>query len=214
MSLKDDLSRLHDKVLASLPTDVAAQVIQENKKLFSTLLETKALKAGDPAPDVFFRNKDLTTVYLKDLLKEHHIILSFFRGTWCPYCNLELTELNKINDQIEQKGARLIAVSPELYKFSEPSVKDKKFSVLTDLANKAADEFGLVFDLPPRYREIYKSLNIELNVLNADNNWTLPMPATFIISKDGMIKTTYINADYTKRMEPADIIENLSLLAP
>jgi len=213
MPLNDDLTILHSKVLASLPADVANKILEENKKLFSSLLESKALEKGSPAPDVFFRDKDIKPVYLKDLLKDHHIVLSFFRGTWCPYCNMELTALNEINDQIKQRDARLISISPELYQYSEKTVKDKNFPVYTDLANKAADKFGLVFDLPAAYREIYKMLNINLNILNGDKDWTLPMPATFIISKDNIITETFIKADYTKRMEPDDIIRQLDLLS-
>ena len=83
----------------------------------------------------------------------------------------------------------------------------------TDLANKAADKFGLVFELPSEYREIYQALNIHLNVLNSDSKWTLPMPAIFIISKNAVVTATYVNADYTQRMEPDDILEKLDSLS-
>ena len=183
MSLNKELGLLHEEVLKSLPDDVRSLLVEENKKLFSSFMEEKALKEGARAPDVFFRDKNLEPVYLKDILKEHHVVLSFYRGTWCPYCNLELLSLSRINEKIEEKGARLISVSPEIYKIAEESIKKNGITipVFTDLANKAADKFGLVFELPPQYREIYKMLNIHLNKLNGDDNWTLPMPATFII---------------------------------
>ena len=149
------------------------------------------------------------------MLKNNHIVLSFFRGTWCPYCNLELESLARINEQIEAKGAKLITVTPELYKFTEERIKNKNFNfqILTDLGNKAADDFGLVFELPREYREIYDRLSVNLNILNGEDSWVLPMPATFIISKQGIIESTYINADYTQRMEPDDILEKLDLLS-
>lgn len=216
MSLNKNLKLLQEEVLNSLPSSVSKQLILEDEKLFTSFLEEKALKKGSRVPDVLFRDENLKSVCLKDLLENHHVVLSFFRGTWCPYCNLELRSLAKINDKIKEKGARLIAVSPELYKYAEEIIKKKNidFPVLTDLGNKAANEFGLVFELPPEYRDIYKNLNIYLNVLNGEDNWTLPMPATFIISKDGVITSTYINADYTQRMEPDDILEKLDLLSP
>ena len=215
MSLNKDLKTLHKETLNSLPADLRKQLILENEKLFSNLLEKKALKAGNNVPDVLFRDKRLKVVYLKDLLKNHHVVLSFFRGTWCPYCNLELESLAKINDQIEGKGAKLIAVTPELYKFAEERIKKNNFTfqILTDLGNKAADEFGLIFELPSEYREIYKRLSVNLNILNGEDSWVLPMPATFIISKQGVINSTYINADYTQRMEPDDILEKLDTLS-
>lgn len=215
MSLNDKLILLHKEILDSLSSDVRRKLINENKKLFNGFLEEKALKVGSPAPNVYFRDEKLQSVYLTDILKEHHLVLSFFRGTWCPYCNLELISLAKINTEIKKRGARLIAVSPELYKFSEAKLKANKidFPVYTDLGNKAADEFGLVFELPSEYREIYQALNIHLNVLNDEIKWTLPMPAIFIISKDAVITSTYINADYTQRMEPNEILEKLDLLS-
>lgn len=214
MSLNKELGLLHKDVIASLPEDVRELLIEENRKLFSAFMEKQALNAGSQVPDVFFRDKDLQPVYLKDLLKKHHVVLSFYRGTWCPYCNLELQALSKINDEIEEKGARLISVSPEIYEVAKESIAQKGITIpiFTDLANHAAEKFGLVFSLPPQYREIYKILNIHLNVLNDDDSWTLPMPATFIISKEGLITSTYVNADYTKRMEPDDILENLDEL--
>ena len=215
MSLNKDLETLHEEILNSLPADLRKKLILENEKLFSSLLEEKALKAGSNVPDVLFRDESLKAVYLKDLLKNNHVVVSFFRGTWCPYCNLELESLARINDQIEKKGAKLIAVTPELYEFAEERIKKNNFNfqVLTDLGNKAADKFGLVFELPREYREIYKRLSVNLNILNGEDSWVLPMPATFIISKQGIIESTYINADYTKRMEPDDILKKLDSLS-
>ena len=214
MSINKELKILHEEILNSLPPEVSKQLIIENKILFTSFLEEKALKEGSIVPNVLFRDKNLKSVYLWDLLKEHHIVLSFFRGTWCPYCNLELKALNKIEEEIREKGALLIAVTPELYENSEDIItkNEIKLTVMTDLGNKAAEKFGLVFELPEKYREIYKSLNIYINILNGEDKWTLPMPATFIISKDGIAVSTFINADYTQRMEPDDILEQLNLL--
>lgn len=214
MALNKDLSILHQEVLDGLPSEIRQQLLDENKKLINSFLEKKALNVGSKVPDVIFRDEKLQTVHLNDLLGKRHLVLSFFRGTWCPYCNLELVSLSKINPEIEKRNASLIAVSPELYKFSEDKLKSNKinFPVLTDLSNKAADEFGLCFDLPIEYRKIYQELNIHLNTLNGNNKWRLPMPATFIISKDGLITAAYVNADYTRRMEPSDILEKLDML--
>jgi len=214
MSLNKELKLLHIKVLNSLPPDVSEKLIIENKIMLSSYLEKKALKEGSVVPDVLFHDKNLKPVYLKDLLENHHIVLSFFRGTWCPYCNLELKALADIEEKVLAQGALLIAVTPELYKYSKDIIDQKgiKYTLLTDLGNKAAEQFGLVFELPENLREIYKSINVYLNTLNGQDKWTLPMPATFIISKQGVAVSTYVNADYTQRMEPDDIIEQLKSL--
>lgn len=214
MSLNADLDLLREDVLASIPEEARIQLLNENMKLFSSFIEEKALKENDSVPDVFFRDKNLQPVYLKEVLSGNHLVISFYRGTWCPYCDMELNALAKINSEIEAKGARLIAVSPELYEFAEETIEKNNidFPVLTDLANKAAGEFGLVFDLPPEFRKIYKMLNIHLNKLNKDDQWALPIPATFIVSKEGVITSAYVNADYMQRMEPDDILDQLDLL--
>lgn len=215
MSLNKELKRLYAKIMESLPAEVSKRISLENQKLFSSFLYDKVLKAGDNSPDVSFYDKDLKVVSLTKLLEEHHIVLSFSRGSWCPYCNLELQTLAKFNEQIKKRNAILIAVSPELYQFAEENLKNKKinFPVLTDLGNNSADKFGLVFELPETYREMYQDFNLHLNVLNGDDSWTLPVPATFVISKEGKIMSTYINVDYTQRMEPEDILAQLELLS-
>ena len=128
MTLKKELSLLKKDVLASLSPNVREILIDENKKLFNSFLEERALKVNSKAPNVFFRDKNLESVHLADLLEKHHIVLSFFRGTWCPYCNLELMSLAKINNEIEKRDAHLIAVSPELYRFSEDTLKKNKIN--------------------------------------------------------------------------------------
>lgn len=215
MSLNRDLKDLHKEVLESLPSDTSKRLVLQNKKLFNRFLEKKALQTGDTAPDVYFRDKNLEIINLYDLLKEHHVVISFFRGTWCPYCNMEMLALAKINDEINEKDARLIAVSPELYKHAEEKIQINhiEYPVYTDLNNTAASEFGLVFELPTEYREIYKQLGIHLNVLHGEDKWILPMPATFIISKNRKIIATHVDADYTQRMEPDDILEELNHLS-
>lgn len=214
MSLNRKLQLLQQNILKSLPADVCKKLIEENRKLFNEFLLTKALQPGMPAPDVLFRDKNLDSVYLSDILKNKHVVLSFFRGTWCPYCTMELHALEQIKGQVESKGAVILAVSPELYQYSAEVINKEQIGlpILTDLGNKSASEFGLVFELPASYREFYELSNLHLNILNGDNSWTLPVPATFIISGEGIISATYINVDYTQRMEPDDILRALDQL--
>ena len=213
MSLNDELKKLQQEVLNSFEPDIKKQMLIENAKLFSSFIQEKPLKSGDRAPNVFFRDNTLNDIHLEKILKKHHVVLSFFFFTWCPYCNQELLALAKIHKYIESKNAKLIAVSPELNEFHKTEITDSiSFPLYTDLANKAANEFGLVFDLTPEFREIYRSLSVNLNTLNADDSWTLPVPATFIISRKGIISACYVNADYMQRMEPKDILIQLDLL--
>lgn len=138
-------------------------------------------------------------------------VLGFYRGGWCPYCNMELNALQKVLSEIEQAGAKLVAISPEVPDHSLATMEKNEltFDVLYDEGNRVAKTFGLVFELPEVLRPLYDELGIDIIGHNGDNSFQLPMPATYIISQQGEILYHFIDADYTKRSEPAEIIEKL-----
>lgn len=214
MSLNEELKLLHASILDSLPSELRSSLLDENRKLFSNFLEEKAIKPGERVPDVFFITRELKKIKLAELIGDKHLVLSFFRGTWCPYCNLELKALDNISHEIKKRGARLVSSSPELFQNMKHDLDRNgiQSTVVSDLNNNAADKFGLVFDLPWDYQQIYRAMNIHLDLLNNNPEWTLPVPATFVISRDGIIKATHINVDYTLRMEPEAILSELDRL--
>lgn len=214
MSLQDELDRIRAEILAGDP-EIANGLEKGRQEIIAAYLESKALKPGDKVPDCHFRDKDLKEVNISDLLGDRHLVLSFYRGVWCPYCELELKALQAIIHEIEERGARLVAVSPELYKFTEEFAERHKlhYDLYTDLGNRAAKVFGLEFKLPEGLREALQLMNIDIADRNDECAWILPIPATFIISKEGVIAHSYVNADFTRRMEPADILVELDKLA-
>lgn len=215
MSLQDELDDLKAKLLASLPEDAASGLEQGREEVITSYLEGQALKPGDRAPDVFFYDKTLKKIRLADLLADKHLVLSFFRGVWCPYCELELKALQTIISEIEARDARLVAVSPELHKFTRSFLEANSihYDIYTDLANKAAEGFGLDFVVPEGLRETLMAMNVGLaERYDDDCAWILPIPATYIISKQGIIQTAFVNADFTRRMEPANILAELDKL--
>ncbi len=215
MSLQDELDDLKATLLASLPEDCASGLEQGREQVIASYLEGRALKAGDRAPEVFFYDKSLNMVRLADLLDEKHLVLSFFRGVWCPYCELELKALQTITSEIEARNARLVAVSPELHKFTRSFLEANHihYAAYSDLANKAAEGFGLEFTVPEGLRETIMAMNAGLaERYDNDCAWILPIPATYIIGKDGIIQHAFVEADFTRRMEPADILTELEKL--
>jgi peroxiredoxin len=215
MSLQDDLDDLKAKLLASLPEVTADGLEQGREDVITTYLEGQALKPGDRAPEVIFYDKSLKKIRLADLLGDKHLVLSFFRGVWCPYCELELKALQTIISEIEARNAQLVAVSPELHKFTGSFLEANNihYDVYTDLANKAAEGFGLDFEVPEGLRETIMVMNTGLaERYDDDCAWILPIPATYIISKDGIIQYAFVEADFTRRMEPADILTELDKL--
>src|SRR5690242_10441319 len=168
----------------------------------------RAKKVGDKAPSFTLKDPDGKTVSSEELLKKGPLIVSFYRGVWCPYCNMELQALQAALPSFEAAGARLVAISPQTRVNSRKSVRENglSFPILSDPENKVAAAFGLRFTLPDYLIALYKQLRNDLPAFNADPSWTLPMPARFVIGSDRIIRYAEVNPDYTSRPEPEDLL--------
>jgi len=149
------------------------------------------------------------------LYADERLVVTFYRGGWCPYCNLELRAYQKRLAEIEALGARLIAVSPETpdNTLSTAEKNDLAFTVLSDAKGRLADALGVRFELSPAIRDLYAKFGHDLPVQNGDGRWSLPMPATFVVDKGGVIVQAFIDPDYRKRLDPAVVIETLRALS-
>jgi peroxiredoxin len=168
----------------------------------------RALKAGDAAPEFILNDPDGKPVSSTELLKRGALVISFYRGVWCPYCNLELKALEEALPSFKAEGANLVAISPQNAVNSRKSVRTNKlsFPILSDTHNDVAAAFGIRFALPDYLVELYKNLKNDLPAFNGDTSWTLPMPARYVIGQDGTILYAEVNPDYTHRPEPQDML--------
>jgi peroxiredoxin len=175
----------------------------------------RALKAGDHAPD--FRLPDARGDYvrLKNLLATDPIVLSFYRGGWCPYCNLELRALQKALPEITRLGAELVAVSPQTpdESLSTAGKNALAFPVLSDVGSATAKSFGIAYDLAEELRPIYARFGHALPERNGDESWVLPIPATYVIDRDATITLAFVDVDYRNRLEPTEILAALQSLS-
>ena len=171
----------------------------------------QGLQVGDQLASFELPNQLGQTISLDELQGASNIVISFYRGGWCPYCNIELCVLQQALPEFKSHGARLIAISPQLpdESMSTTEKNELSFPVLSDAGNKVAKEFGLVFTLSEQLRPLYESFNIDLPATNGDKSFELPIPATFIIDSDGVVKGAFVNADYKQRMDLSDIINVL-----
>jgi len=186
-------------------------------ELVASGIADRALKAGDVAPDFALPDVDGKTISLAELLKSGPLVLSFYRGVWCPYCNLDLQALQKALPQIEGLGARLIAVSPQTAANTRRSVRENNisFQILSDQGNEVAAQFGLRFTLPDYLQDLYKNtFKNDLAVNNGEPSWTLPMPARYVIGQNGVIAYAEVNPDYTQRPDPSELLPVLQQLKP
>jgi peroxiredoxin len=207
-TLRETIADFDQQKAQNLPSDILQTMDETTRQLKSSDLENHALKAGEQAPMFSLPNHNGISRSLADYLKQNLVVLSFYRGGWCPYCNMELNALQKKLPQIEQSGAKLVAVSPETPDNSLTTQEKNTltFDILYDQGNGLAKRFGLVFELPRILRPIYGKLGLDIPAHNGDDTFELPMPATYIIGRDGTIIYHFFDADYTKRSEPEDIL--------
>jgi peroxiredoxin len=211
MSLQNELQEVFNRASQKLPPDVLNTMLGVTRMLVESGIAEKSLRVGDKAPDFDLPNASGEAVRLKGLLDKGPVVLNFYRGGWCPYCNLELNAYQKRLPDINQLGASLVAISPQTpdNSLSTAEKNELKFQVLSDVGNKVADKFGLVFRLPTELQELYNKFGIVLPKFNGDESWELPMPGTYVIDKDGTVSYAFVDADYTKRAEPDEVIAKL-----
>ncbi len=211
MTLQSQIEHMQQQMSGQIPAETLAIMRDSTAALAGSGITENSLKAGDSIPAFTLLNARGEQVNSQALLEQGPLVLSFYRGGWCPYCNLELKALAEALPEIEAVGAQLVAISPELPGHELETVESHKidFDVLSDVRNRVARMFGLVFTLAEELRPVYAGFGIDLPSCNGDASFELPMPATYVIGSDGVILHAFVNADYTQRMEPAEIIRLL-----
>ncbi|NES77071.1 MULTISPECIES: peroxiredoxin-like family protein [Okeania] len=212
MELTKNLQQLQAEIQAQLPEDAKEKMNKAVVDLANSDIVDNSLKVGEKVPNFSLPNAVGKIVELNSLLVESPVVISFYRGGWCPYCNMELRGLQKYLPQITELGAKLIAISPETpdNSLSTTEKNELTFEVLSDRGNQVAKEFGLVFQLPEELRPIYQSFGIDLPAYNGDESFELPIPATYVVASDGTIIHAFVNPDYTQRLDPEEIINVLN----
>ncbi len=179
--------------------------------LRATGIEDSALDLGAKLPDLALTNATGERVSLKALHAGKPTVLVFYRGGWCPYCNLELRAWQSLLPALQVAGAQLIAISPQLPDGSLSTVEKNElaYPVLSDSSLEAATAFGIAFTLPPELIELYGKVGNDLPTINGNGQWVLPVPATFVFDEEGRIIFRHVEADYRQRAEPAEVLNAL-----
>lgn len=172
----------------------------------------EGLEEGDPAPEVSFVGEDGKEVALADLYKDQPVVVLFYRGYWCPVCNKYLSDFASRAEQIEEKGAKLVAITPESYDNVAKTVENTgaEFTIFSDPDGRVIEAFDVDFDVTKDYQNlVQEKLGTSIAEANASGETVLPVPATFIIDTDGTIVFRQFNPDYTQRASVEEIIKNL-----
>ena len=211
MNLTQELTTYRNQFLATQSEEVIKVMAKATSDLINAKIEQQSLKVGDRVPNFKLPNAVENEVELRSILARGAVVISFYRGGWCPYCNLELRALQEYLPEITALGATLVAISPETpdNSLSTQEKNELTFEVLSDRSNQIAQQFGLVFTLPQELRPIYEQFGIDIPAYNGDSTFELPIPATYIVAPDGKIIHSFVNADYTQRLDPAEILKVL-----
>lgn len=210
-NLQQSIDAYNAEKAAKVPNQVLATMAGATEALKASGIENRALKTGDRMPDFELRNQHGAPRRFSDCLAQSPVVLHVYRGGWCPYCNLEMKALHDALPEIEALGARLLGMSPETPDKAIATTERHRIEIdiLHDTGNRISERLGLVFELPEALRPIYRDLGIDIPAYNGDDSFRLPVPATYIIGKDATISGSFVNADYTQRMEPVEIVAHL-----
>ncbi|BAV50539.1 peroxiredoxin [Mesorhizobium sp. 113-1-2] len=214
MSLQEKLDAFKADFEGKAPKQAVEIMHRATADLIASGQADQALTAGAVAPAFTLSEADGGSVRSSDLLARGPLVISFYRGVWCPYCNIELGALREAWPAIQATGAQLISISPQSLANGRKAKRDKQidFPMLSDPHGEVADAFGLRFRLPDDLIALYQSFGVDLPAINEDPSWKLPMPARFVIGQDGVIAYAEVSPDYTRRPDPADLLPVLMRL--
>ena len=209
MSLQDQLAEYRAGWYKRVPPERQAIMQRHIEQLRNGAIAHTMLKVGDRAPAIVLNNAKGKIVDVAHLLKKGPVIVTFYRGGWCPYCNLELQAYQEILPEISAAGASLVAISPEKPDDSLSTAEKNAltFEVLSDVGQKVGRAFGLVYEFSDELKSAYQGFNLDIPTHNGTpSEWALPVSATYVIDCDGLIIYAYTDPDYRDRADPRDVL--------
>jgi len=216
MGLQQQLDVFKVEFARTAPAGRPALYEAKIEELRASFALERAIRTGDEVPDFTLPDPQGRNVSLGALLEAGPVVVTFYRGGWCPYCNIQLRAYQAILPEISALGARMVAISPQLPdgSLSTAEANELTFDVLSDVGNRVARTFGLVWSLPEELRAALRSNNKALPDINGDDSWELPVPGTYVVARDGRVALAAIDVDYRNRLEPDAIVNTLRSLRP
>ena len=211
MSLTEQLQAYADQSAQKIPQPAQEIMRAGIDELVNNSILDKAFKTGQKIPQINLPNAVGQEINVNEELKNNKLVIAFYRGGWCPYCNLELKALQNALPEIEAKGAKLIAIAPEApdNSLTTKEKNELSFEVLSDANNEVARELNLVYRLDDSLNELYKGFGIDLEANQNNTNQELPIAATYVVEQDGTISYHFLQEDYKLRADPSEILNAL-----
>jgi peroxiredoxin len=180
-------------------------------ELFASGIEERILPVGAQAPAFALKDANNKLVRSEDMLSLGPLAIKFFRGRWCPYCMTELETWRDLYGRLRERGALMVAIGPQTERQSDfmAGQHGLPFPVLSDPGNRVAEQFGLVYHVPDYHRTYYRSILVNIPFVNGDESWRLPLPATYVIGREGRVAFAEAHADFRVRPEPEEALRAL-----
>ncbi|MGQ0673768.1 MAG: peroxiredoxin-like family protein [Hyphomicrobium sp.] len=196
----------------SLSAEFAAVVDRMVERLKASGAGAAAPKPGEPMPEFMLPDQSGRLIRLSEFLERGPLVVAFHRGHWCPYCRINADALHRVHGEIEARGGELVAITPEIERFNAElrSAVGARFPVLSDIDNGYALLLNLAFYVGDEKKALMQLAGWNIPPYNANDNWTLPIPATFVVGTDGLVKVRHIDPDYRKRMDVEAILDAVS----
>lgn len=209
-SLNQEIQQL--LVGMNLPEETRAVLVEGIQKLRAEGVG-QGLPVGENAPDFQLANQDGQSVKLVEALAQGPVVLKFIRGEWCPICNTEIAALKRIQPQLKELGAKLLVINPQKPEkgIALQGKHDLGFDILSDEKQEVIRKFNLQLTVPMPVQQVYKTIGLNLPEHTADGSWNLPVPATFVLDRSGVIRARHVDVNYMQRMEPTEILEAIRL---
>jgi peroxiredoxin len=206
--LREIFAERKELIAKYVPAETQAIHAQAVAELKQRHIAANILPVGAKAPSFELQDHDGKIVSSSSLLAKGRLVICFIRGRWCPFCVGQMEAVNLVLPQIEQTGATFVAISPQTVKqsFFMHDQHKLRFPLLSDAGNKVARQFGLTYRVPQLQEAVYRRAFVNLPLANGDGSWELPIPATYILDRDGTILYASANEDYTERPEPSEIV--------
>ena len=197
-----------------LPTGLLQDLLSPIRQLINSGAAENALKEGAQVPDFTLLDARGTAVTLSQLLTQGPVVMTFYRGQWCPYCHLALRAYQQALPHMHARGASLVAISPQTPDHSRALAEklELTFALLSDRGNQVAHQFGLVFTIDEAVRGAHKQVGADLPRFNGTESWDLPMAGTFLVDQLGTVRLAFVHSDFTRRLDPSVIIARLNEL--
>ena len=213
-ALREIFAERKELIAKYVPAETQAAHARAVSALKQQSLAANILPIGSRIPEFQLQDHDSKTISSSALLAKGRLVLCFIRGRWCPFCVAQMEAMNLILPEIDRAGATLAAISPQTVQqsFFMRDQHKLRFPLFFDAGNKVARQFGLTCRVPDEQKAIYQRAFVNLPFVNGDDSWELPIPATYIIDRDGTVLYASANEDYAERPEPAEIIRFLQTL--